>query len=573
MTSSPRALQAADQGPLDLGSIVEALSSRYDVVTGARQVVRRIRLDTFDRRLRAAGLTLEHEIVSSAERLVLGRLDGQATVVVSVEDPRWPALADALPPGPARDAIAAVTGVRALTVVSDERRRIQRLALQDKEGKTVARVELDEPKSSAARPAQVTVRALRGYDDQARRADRLLVGLGLRAVGQQEDRESGPAPGTPAADREAPARVLLAAALSGFLVTMRENVPGLLDDVDTEFLHDFRVSVRRTRATLKLGRPALPEVMRSRWEPAFKWLGDLTTPVRDLDVYELDLPVMSRWLVTADPADLAPLARHLRSRRMEELNALVRALRSARFRRLVSEWDEELARLGNLPASDLPDGDPPDGDPPDGDVPDGDVPDGDPPDGDPPDGDATDGDVPDGGLPDGDLPDGDATDDVHDDVDREPLLAGELADRSISRAYRRVARGGALIGAGSPAGDLHELRKKCKELRYALEVFSPLVDQAARKRAVADLKDLQDVLGRFQDCEVQRRALRGFAEEMITAASTTADPATAGAMLAMGELIGHLDVEQDRARREFDVAFARFGRPSGLKLMHRLGGA
>jgi len=162
---------------------------------------------------------------------------------------------------------------------------------------------------------------------------------------------------------------------------------------------------------------------------------------------------------------------------------------------------------------------------------------------------------------------------VHDDVDREPHLAGELADRSISRAYRRVARGGALIGAGSPAGDLHELRKKCKELRYALEVFSPLVDQAARKRAVADLKDLQDVLGRFQDCEVQRRALRGFAEEMITAASTTADPATAGAMLAMGELIGHLDVEQDRARREFDVAFARFGRPSGLKLMHRLGGA
>jgi len=563
MTSSPRALQAADQGPLDLGSIVEALSSRYDVATGVRQVVRRIRLDTFDRRLRAAGLTLEHEIVSSAERLVLGRLDGQATVVVSVEDPRWPALADALPPGPARDAIAAVTGVRALTVVSDERRRIQRLALQDKEGKTVARVELDEPKSSAARPAQVTVRALRGYDDQARRADRLLVGLGLRAVGQQEDREPGPAPGTPAADREAPARVLLAAALSGFLVTMRENVPGLLDDVDTEFLHDFRVSVRRTRATLKLGRPALPEVMRSRWEPAFKWLGDLTTPVRDLDVYELDLPVMSRWLVTADPADLAPLARHLRSRRMEELNALVRALRSARFRRLVSEWDEEVARLGNLPASDLPDGD----------VPDGDVPDGDPPDGDPPDGDATDGDVPDGGLPDGDLPDGDATDDVHDDADREPLLAGALADRSISRAYRRVARGGALIGAGSPAGDLHELRKKCKELRYALEVFSPLVDQAARKRAVADLKDLQDVLGRFQDCEVQRRALRGFAEEMITAASTTADPATAGAMLAMGELIGHLDVEQDRARREFDVAFARFGRPSGLKLMHRLGGA
>jgi hypothetical protein len=47
---------------------------------------------------------------------------------------------------------------------------------------------------------------------------------------------------------------------------------------------------------------------------------------------------------------------------------------------------------------------------------------------------------------------------------------------------------------------------------------------------------------------------------------------TAGAMLAMGELIGHLDVQQNRARREFDVAFARFVRPSNRRLMHRIGG-
>jgi len=44
-------------------------------------------------------------------------------------------------------------------------------------------------------------------------------------------------------------------------------------------------------------------------------------------------------------------------------------------------------------------------------------------------------------------------------------------------------------------------------------------------------------------------------------------------VLAMGELIGHLDVEQERARREFDGAFTRFERPSSLALMHQLGGA
>jgi len=220
-------------------------------------------------------------------------------------------------------------------------------------------------------------------------------------------------------------------------------------------------------------------------------------------VYLLGLPSMSRWLVTADPRDLDPLAAHLRVRRSVARRGLVASLRSATFRRLLTQWAQELATLLDAPEA----------------------------------------------------------------GDRKSFSAGWLADRSISRAYARVARGGALIGADSPAGDLHELRKRCKELRYALEVFAPLIDHAARRRAVADLKDLQDVLGRFQDCEVQRRAMRGFAEEMMVQGTT------AGAVLAMGELIGHLDVEQERARREFDGAFTRFERPSSLALMHQLGGA
>jgi len=512
MNSPTRALQAADEGRLELAVVVAALSEQYSVVTGAKQPVRRVRLDTFDGRLRAAGLTLEHQIVATGARLVLGRPEGSATVAVPVTDLRWPALADALP-GPVREVIAPVSGIRALMVTSDERRRVRRLELLNEDDKTVARVELDEPASRSAMagaPARLTVRTLRGYDEQARRAARLLAGLDLRAVEDGEPREPRSAPPT-VVTREAPASVLLSGALSDFLASMRENLPGLLDDVDTEFLHDFRVAVRRTRATLKLGRPSLPEVMRSRWEPAFKWLGDLTTPVRDLDVYELDLPTMAGWLVAADPTDLEPFVTHLRSRRTAARRALVRGLRSARFRRLMMEWAQELAQLRDTPdAPDAPD--------------------------------------------------------IPEEPEREHLSAGELADRCIARAYRRVARGGAAITGDSPAEELHTLRKRCKELRYALEVCAPVLDKGPRKHVIEDLKSLQDVLGRFQDSEVQRQALRGFAEEMM------ADGTPAGAVLAMGELIGHLDAEQDRARHEFDGAFAHFARPSSQQMMHRLGG-
>ena len=503
MTSPTRTLQAANEGRLDLEVIVAALSARFSVVTGPKTSVRRARLDTFDRRLLAAGLRLEYQVVASGRLLVLEGTDTAVSVAVPASDLRWPARADVLPAGRVREVIAPVAGIRALMVTSQETRRRRRLELLNDDGKTVARAELDEPASGATGPAQLTVRTLRGYDDQARRAAGLLVGVGLRAVEHGGAREPDSAPEPDVADRAAPAILLLATALSGFLATMRENLPGLLDDVDTEFLHDFRVAIRRTRSTLKLGRAVLPQVMRSRWEPVFKGFGDMTTPVRDLDVYELDLPTMAGWLVAANRADLEPFAAHLRTRRAAERRVLVRELRSARFGRLLRQWGEELTRLSE----------------------------------------------------------------ATDDSGRERLSAGTWADRSISRAYRQVVRGGAAICAESPATDVHALRKRCKELRYAIEVGAPVVASGPRKRAVADLKGLQDVLGRFQDCQVQSHALRGFAEAMM------ADGTPASAMLAMGELIAHLDAEQDRARRQFDGTFARFARPASQQMMDQLGGA
>jgi CHAD domain-containing protein len=300
-------------------------------------------------------------------------------------------------------------------------------------------------------------------------------------------------------DRDAAALELLGSALTGFLQAMDDNLPGILADVDPEALHDFRVAVRRTRATLKLGRPALPDDVRDRWEPELKWLGTLTTPVRDLDVVQLQLSSIGGWLVAADAADLAPLSSYLNRRRVVERTALVTGLASERFARLRSEWGETVAGLrASRPESGAA-----------------------------------------------------------------PMSVGDLAGRSISRASRRVLRAGADVRAESPAADLHALRKRCKELRYALEVFTPVIEKKPRKRLVKDLKVLQDVLGRFQDAEVQLRVLRGFAE-------TEAGEASAEAVLAAGELIGHLVAVQEAARQELDATFTRFARKGSRRRLRSL---
>ena len=311
-----------------------------------------------------------------------------------------------------------------------------------------------------------------------------------------------------------PARAALAGVLLRLAGTMAANVSYVIRDTDTEFLHDMRVAVRRTRSALKLAGDALPGGMAARFAPEFKWLGDLTTPVRDLDVYLTGFGAMAAELTAAAPGDLEPFRAHLAARRVIERRRLVRGLRSARFTRLMADWRAALEDAAGQRGRRGPD-------------------------------------------------------------------IGSLAADRIARAYRRVAKLGSAItaagaggaaGGGPPAEHLHALRKRCKELRYLLEFFSPLYDRAAYGRAVRDLRGLQDCLGDFQDSEVQRDALRAFAAQMVAgAAAPGAGPPEPGelaaTLLAMGELTARLHERQDRARQKVAGRFAEFTAAGTLRTL------
>ena len=489
-----RSARPAGSAALDVEALYGVLASSFEVSRGRRRVVRCTALDTFDRRLGRAGQRLQLVAEAGEERLELVQSGETLVNALTGTGPRWPAMAGALPAGALKDHVARLAGIRALLVVDDRRRLVHRTELRNADCKIVVRLDVDEPAGGATPRAVVVVRPLRGYQKEADRAWLLVTTL-LEPVTEEPvaHRAAGPS----VVDPESPARALLAAELTDLLRELRDNLPGLIGDVDTEFLHDVRVAVRRTRSLLKLGRPALPMQVREAWEPRFKWLGDLTTPVRDLDVYELGLPEMAGWLGAASAADLEPFRAHLARRRAADRRTLLRALRGARLRRLLDDWERELCALADSART----------------------------------------------------------------ADGAAWPAGALARANLARAHRRVVRGGTAICDSSPPEDLHVLRKRGKELRYALEMFAPVLDDARVTRAIKDLKGLQDVLGRFQDSEVQRMTLRGFAQEMVT------DGAPAEALLAMGELMSHLFVEQQRARAEFATAFASYVRPAGHRRM------
>ena len=80
---------------------------------------------------------------------------------------------------------------------------------------------------------------------------------------------------------------------------------------------------------------------------------------------------------------------------------------------------------------------------------------------------------------------------------------------------------------------------------------------------VKTLKDLQDVLGRFQDRAVQIELLRELRDELA------AEPGGPAALIALGPALDALVADQQAARDEFAERFARLRRPKQQRKLVR----
>jgi CHAD domain-containing protein len=351
-----------------LAALAEAFTVTAEPGAPGSGTRRRTWLDTFDWRLYRAGLVLQFEQARQGGRLLLSQADGTPQAEQAVTSwPRRPPLD--LPEGPVRDRIAVLTRPRALlpTVRAVSTASVTRLLNAD--GKTVARLVADHvtvtapsqpAPSQAATTAELAPRLavteVRGYPGPARKASALLAGVpGLSPASQGVFIAALTALGRHPADysssvaaeitAEMPAPVAVARLLLRLLDTLESNVDGVLRDIDTEFLHDLRVAVRRTRSAVKLLGAVLPDELAEHYKAEFKWLGDVTTPVRDLDVHLLGFDAMAAQVEAASPADLEPLRAFLARRRAREVRRLAGALRGPRFRAIADDWRKALLEI------------------------------------------------------------------------------------------------------------------------------------------------------------------------------------------------------------------------------------
>jgi CHAD domain-containing protein len=128
------------------------------------------------------------------------------------------------------------------------------------------------------------------------------------------------------------------------LDTMQRNEAGIREDIDSEFLHDFRVAVRRTRSGLTQLKGVLPPKITETMKNEFAYLGQITGPTRDLDVYLLYEENYLARLPGVLREGLAGFFAEMADRRQQEREKMIDALQSPRYRKIISDWQAYLDR-------------------------------------------------------------------------------------------------------------------------------------------------------------------------------------------------------------------------------------
>ena len=443
-----------------------------------RQVARYF--DTFDWRIYKAGSVLFSEKYYRGYILFLSDLIDRSVWYLTPTR-QLPRFAHELLPGPFKEKVSSIIEPRALMPLVEVQRQVHTMRLQSKKNKTLARITIAEPGMahdviSGRRSTSVGNIHIEPIKGQAKTMSRLITFLreDLELQSSKPELPSllsifGRIPGSYSPrfllkiDPTERTDISVQRVLLKLLRNMQANEAGLLADIDTEFLHQYRVAVRRTRSILGQFKHIFPSTVLMRFRNAFKWLGSITGPTRDLDVYCLRIKDYKNNLPKRIRRDLDPLGDFLERRQREAHRKMVNAFGSNRYTSFIRSWETFLT----TPVPDIP-----------------------------------------------------AT-----QLAGEPIYS--VARSHTWRLYKRVRSKGRSIHKGTNAEVYHRLRIDCKKLRYMMQIFSNLYPFEDIDVCIQALKNLQNVLGDIQDFEVQQTRLQGFARDMMAEGQTSADTITA----------------------------------------------
>jgi CHAD domain-containing protein len=143
---------------------------------------------------------------------------------------------------------------------------------------------------------------------------------------------------------EAPARETTRSIISTYIHVARENEAGIQADYDTEFLHDYRVSLRKVRSVLSLFKGVYSEDDTARLRQTFADIMKQTNRLRDLDVYLLEKSLYFSMVPESMHEGLNVMFEVFATERQQELKHVIDMLHSETYTRTITELAEQFTR-------------------------------------------------------------------------------------------------------------------------------------------------------------------------------------------------------------------------------------
>ena len=257
---------------------------------------------------------------------------------------------------PERTLLEKILGLRALLTMSEGVLTIDEYNLQDDNGKTLVFCQLvcfhraasgDVPLLS-----QVKLEPVTGYNEEYEQAAELLEKMGgfeprlnpvdslLSAIGVTPDPYS--VKPDLAIEASMPARTAANSIISQMIEKQRLTEQGVIDDIDTEFLHHFRVALRMTRAAVAQLKEVYPDHDVLMLKERFGNLGRETNHLRDLDVFIMDKPRYLTLLPESLSDGLLPMFDDFEKDREQEVKRIAAWLSSAAYKNEMEELENSI---------------------------------------------------------------------------------------------------------------------------------------------------------------------------------------------------------------------------------------
>ncbi len=356
-----------DCQPRDL---YDTLTEAFPLKAGPETKVIRRWYDTFDWRLFRARRIL----VRQGTNWILQDFDGRTLFTLRAGRKLYRFASD-FPASPLADELKTLLSVRALLELGRSEIHASRWYIVNDDEKRVATLDMEKLINSGTGRSLITLSLteVRGYSKWFKKIARAIQDFGARPQSGPADIFSFVLDGSGRAPLDyssgynvplVPDMASIEAAVrihSVLLEAIRINEPGVLADTDIEFLHDLRVAVRRTRSALVLMKGVFSPEIEKRFKEEFKYIGQITGPVRDLDVYLASRDEYMQRLPFRLQTGLSYFFEDLAVRRRTERRKLVRALKGERYQRILADWQELLAtrpwpepgKRGEMPVKEL----------------------------------------------------------------------------------------------------------------------------------------------------------------------------------------------------------------------------